>query len=322
MSYVILALATMLFAINMGGANFSVSFAPAYGSGVISVRKAQLLFILFVFLGAITIGGPVAKTLGSGILPHGFLKLDMVNIIVCSAALSLFVANRLNVPQSTSLVTVSAICGVGAYFSNINFSIFPRLIFFWTLLPVAGYFITYFLGKIIYPPRKSNFWIYERFINHQGKLKWFVLIASCYSAYSCGANNVANAAGPIMGAGIIGLIPAIILISPIFGAGSMFFTGTLTAAGSKIVPLGVFTATLICFVTATLIVIASLFGVPQSFVMLKMGSIFAIGGLKDGHKATFLNPFTRTTYITWAVTPFIAFFMAFSLTWGKYAFIK
>ena len=225
-------------------------------------------------------------------------------------------------PQSTSLVTIASILGVGLYFRNIYAKTFLYLIPFWIILPVLGYTLTYFLGKLIYPPRKGNFWIYEKLVSHRGRLKTFVIIASCYNAFSVGTNNVANAVGPLVGANIIGMGLGLALIAPIFGLGSMVFHEPLKTVGEKIVPFGLLTATLICLVSGTLMLIASLSGVPQSFVMIKVASIFAISGLKNGHKSTFTNPITKKTYITWIITPIMAFIISYLLIGGKHALFK
>ena len=306
----------------MGGGNFAASFAAAYGGKIVSKRKAQFLFILFVFLGAIILGRPVAETLGSRVIPPELFNFDTLLIILISATASLFVANLLHVPQSTSLVTVGAILGVGLYFGNVYKGIFVYLIPFWILLPAIGYVLTYFLGKLVYPPRKGNFWIYEKLVNHRERLKVFVIIASCYNAFSVGANNVANAVGPITGAGIVDKALGLALIAPIFGLGSLVFTGSLKTTSEKIVPLGLLTATILCLVTGTLMITASLFGVPQSFVMIKVAAVFAISGLKNGHRLTFANPVTKKTYLTWIVTPIIAIIISFLLTGARYALFK
>lgn len=290
----------------MGGSNFAASFAAAHGGRLISKRKAQILFGLFVILGALVLGGPVTQTLSTKLIPSESLSLEVVLIILFSATLSVFLANLLHVPQSTSLVTVAAIFGVGLYFKDVYFKTFLYLLPFWILLPLAGYFLTYFLGKIVYPPRKHNLWIYQGLLNHGGRLKIFVIVASCYNAFSVGANNVANAVAPLAGAGIIETTLGLVLIAPIFGLGSLVFLGPLKTAGQRIVPLGLFTATLICLVSGTLMIFASVLGVPQSFVMIKMACVFAIGGLKNGHRSTFMNPITRRTYLTWIATPALA----------------
>lgn len=312
--YYILILLVILFALNMGGSNFAASFAAAHGGKIISKRRAQILFTIFVFLGAILVGQPVTQTLGTKIIPRGDISFEIVLIILISAIVSLFIANLLHVPQSTSLVTVGSILGVGLYFQNVYTKTFLYLVPFWILLPVAGYALTYFLGKVVYPPRESNFWIYEKLVNHKERLKVFIIAASCYNAFSVGANNVANAVGPIAGAGIVDKTVGLALIAPLFGLGGLVFHGSLRATSHKIVPLGLLTATIICIVAGTLMIIASILGVPQSFVMIKVACVFAISGLKNGHKLTFNNPTTKKTYLTWIITPIIAIIVSYLLT--------
>lgn len=311
--YIILAMLVGLFALNMGGANFAASFAAAHGGRILNKKKAQILFAIFVLLGAVCLGKPVAETLGSRIISQDFLGFKTVLIILTSATLSLFIANLLHVPQSTSLVTVGAILGLGLYFKNVYARTFLYLVPFWILLPVLGYILTYLLGKLVYPPHKGNFWIYEKLLNHKERLKAFVIIASCYNAFSVGTNNVANAVGPLAGAGILKEAWGLLLVAPVFGLGGMVFHGSLETTGRKIVPLGLLTATIICLVSGTLMIIASIFGVPQSFVMIKVASVFAVSGLKNGHKITFANPVTKKTYLTWAITPVIAILVSYLL---------
>ncbi|MFH1996909.1 MAG: inorganic phosphate transporter [Candidatus Omnitrophota bacterium] len=319
MIYALLCIAAGFFALNMGGSNFGASFAAAHGGRVITARKAQLLFTVFVFLGAVTLGRPVAATLGGRIISPSLLKPDVVFAVIAAAALSIFIANTLHVPQSTSLVTVGALLGAGLRAGGINGGTFLYLAPFWIALPAIGYFVTFFLGKVVYPPRKSNFWIYEKLVNHTDRLEFFVIAASCYNAFSVGANNAANAAGPLAGANVIGVMPALAASSVLFGAGSFVFHHSLRTTGKKIVPLGLLTATIICLVTGTLMIAASLLGVPQSFVMIKVAAVMAIGGLKNGHRTTFANPATKKTYITWIVTPLIAVILSYVMTGVVYA---
>lgn len=319
----ILIILVVLFALNMGGGNFAASFAAAHGGRILSRKRAQFLFILFVFLGAILVGQPVARTLGDRLIPHELFTTENVLIIIFSACLSLFIANLLHVPQSTSLVTVGSILGVGLYFNKAYSKTFLYLIPFWVLLPVLGYGLTYLLGKLIYPPHKGNFWIYEKLVNHKERLRVFVILASCYNAFSVGTNNVANAVGPLAGANLINNTLGLALIAPVFGLGSLAFGGgPLKTTSERIVPLGLLTATIICIVTGTLMITASLLGVPQSFVMIKVAALFAISGLKNGHKLTFSNPVTKKTYITWIVTPIIATLVSYLLAGGTNALLK
>jgi len=321
-SYVVLIILAILFALNMGASNFAASFAAAYGAKIVTKRKAFFLFIIFVFLGAVLLGGPVAKTLGSKLIPVEFLNKETLIIILVSTTTCLFLANRLHIPQSTSFVTVAAIAGVGVYFKKIQGGTFLYLIPFWILLPILGYLITYLLAKLIYPPKPSNFWVYEKLVNHTKRLKLFVIAASCYNAFSVGTNNVANVVGPLAGAGIVDKLPGLAMASPVFGLGGAVFQGPLNTTSEKIVPLGLFSATIVCLVSATLMIIASVCGVPQSFVMIKLGSVFAISGVKNGHRITFNNPIIKKMYITWAITPIAAFCLSYLLTGVRYGLFK
>lgn len=314
MTYLVLMLLVALFALNMGGSNFGASFAAAYGGGVITKRRAQILFFVFIFLGAVTLGRPVADTLGSKIIPGELVNANIAIIIILVATLNIWLANFIKVPQSTSMVAVASIAGVGFFYQQMYGATVFYLLVFWTAFPVLGYWITYFLGRQVYPPSKKNFWLYEKVVNHDERLKRFILVASCYNAFSVGTNNVANALGPLLGAGIIEKTLGLALIAPIFGLGGFVFHNSLETTGQKIVPLGILTATIICVVTGSLMLIASLLGVPQSFVMIKVACVFAVSGLKNGIKPTFSDPSAKKVYVTWAVTPFIAFFLSFALT--------
>lgn len=67
--YSLLRIIVNLFALNMGGGHLAASFAAAHGGRVLTKKNAQILFAIFVFLGAIFIGQPVAQTLGNKIPP-------------------------------------------------------------------------------------------------------------------------------------------------------------------------------------------------------------------------------------------------------------
>ena len=106
---VIILLLAMFFAMNMGGASFAASFAASYGGGFIKQGKAGVLFIVFVILGAVLLGQNVSLTLGRGIIPSDLITQKALIIIFLCAGLSMFSANLMKIPQSTSLVTVAAI---------------------------------------------------------------------------------------------------------------------------------------------------------------------------------------------------------------------
>ncbi len=109
---IFLIIISIFWAMNMGASNFAVFFAPSVGSNLIRRNKALLLFTIFVLLGSILVGGRVAKTLSGKIISSEFITSQVVLIILFSAGISLFLANILRIPQSTSIITVGSFIGV------------------------------------------------------------------------------------------------------------------------------------------------------------------------------------------------------------------
>ncbi|MDP2940282.1 MAG: inorganic phosphate transporter [Candidatus Omnitrophota bacterium] len=305
---ILLIVVVIFFAMNMGASGIAPSFAASWGAKLIKKKNALLLFGIFVVLGAFFLGRNVAFTLGKGIIPQQFISFEVVLIILTAATLSLFLANILKIPQSTSQVTVGALVGAGLYFKHLYLkTLLLKILPAWVILPLLSYIFTFLLYRNIYPPDHDNLHIYQKMFANEKKLKLSSLIVSCYVAFAIGTNNVANAVGPLFGAGILGINSGLVLIGPLFGVGAWLMgKGTLETAGNEIVPLGAFSGTLVSFVTATLLIFASLLGIPQSLVQLNLASIFAISSVKNGHKYTLDRHITRKTFFVWIITPLLS----------------
>ncbi len=312
MTLLILLLAAF-FALNMGAPSFAGSFSTACGSRSLGKTKAGFLFVIFALLGAIVLGKPVANTLSRGIVPIDLLTMKAVLIILTAATLSLFVANMMHIPQSTSLSTLASICGVGLFYQAVHWSKIHYLIICWVISTIVSFCIIYFITHFVYPPRHQNFWIYERIVNHRERLKKIVILTSCYKAFAQGTNNVANAVGPLAAAGLLSTEPGLWIMGIIFGLGSFAFLGPLNTSSEKIVPLGLLTATIINLVSGTITIIASKLGVPFPTVIVYTVSIFAIGSIKDGMGSTLCNPLTRKTFFTWCINPVITLGVSYFL---------
>lgn len=306
---------TVLFAINMGASGIAPSFAATVGAKILKRKDAIILFGIWVIIGAVIAGRNVSLTLGKNLLPQELISFNVALIILGSAMLSLFLANLLKIPQSTSQVTVGSIMGAGVYFNRLYlntlfFKIFPA----WIILPLLSYTLTILTYKVIYPPRHKNLHLYEKILRNDKKLKSISLVVGCYVAFAIGTNNVANAVGPLYGAGFTEIALGLLLVSPLFGLGALLLgKGTMETAGTEIVPLGLLSGTLVSFVTASLLIIASILGIPQSLVQLNLCSIFAVAGVKNGHRYTLDQHITRRTLLVWAVTPLLSFVLAYLL---------
>lgn len=313
-SYVIMILGVVLFAMNMGASNIAPSFAAIFGAKLITHKKACLLFTIFVFLGAIVFGKYVANTLGKNIVPSEYISFNIALFMILASTSGLFLANILKIPESTSWTTVFAITGVGLGLGHLKKEALFLIIPFWIILPAISYFLTYFLYKIIYPPRENNFKLYEKILHNEKKIKKIGLISSCYIAFACGTNNVANAVGPLSGANLINPVIGLCLIAPLFGLGGLIAgKRIMTTIGKEIVPLGLVSSSLVSFVSASLLIFASSLGLPQSLVQLNAASIFAISSVKNGHNHTITHSVTKKTFFVWVITPILAFIIGFSL---------
>ena len=311
---IVIILLAIFFSLNMGATSFAGSFSTAVGSKAMSKLKAGLLFTILAVLGAVLFGQAVSNTLSKGIIPANLISLKAVAIILAAATSSLFVANLMHIPQSTSLSTLASICGVGLYYHQVAVHKINYLVLCWVLSTISSYFLIYSAARYVYPPRRSNFWVYEKIVHHQERLKKIVVMTSCYKAFAQGSNNVANAVGPLVAAGMVGTIPGLWILGLIFGLGAYTFGGPLKTSSEKIVPLGLLTATIINLVSGTITLVASKLGVPLPTVIVYTVAIFAVSSIKDGTHATLRKSLTKKTFFTWCINPAITLLVSYLLS--------
>jgi sulfate permease len=320
----------LFLAITMGGSGTGPAFSAAYGSGVLKKSAIAGLFGIMVFLGAIIAGKHTATTIGKDLIDPGLMNLQLVSIILFSVAISLLIANISGIPQSTSQSTVLAVMAAATYFNQGNpQKLFAEIIPAWFILPVVSFFISYLMGKYIYRPMRRRGLTISRSsnVNRKPVLNTIIIIMSLYVAFSIGSNNVANAAGPIasMTANELGVTDekgfnllltfAVFMIAPAFGIGSSVFGNKiLENTGKEIVFFGKFEAIIISFVSASLLLLASLTkGIPTSLVQLNVAAILGIGVAKLGPENIFKKTEVRKFFLMWLIAPAIAFVLCYTL---------
>jgi sulfate permease len=308
----------------MGGSGTGPSFSAAYGANIIRKSLIPGLFGIMVFLGAIIAGKQTASTIGKDLINPDVMTFLIVSIILFSVAISLLIANLFGIPQSTSQSTVMAVWAAGLYFHEANtHKIFLDVIPTWFILPIIAFFLSLIFGKYIYRPMRRRGLTMSRSTNVNRKyfINGIILFMSLYVAFSIGANNVANAAGPIatMTANelhitgdrnfILIMILSVLMVAPSFAIGSSIFGNKiLNNTGKEIVLFGKFEAGIIAFVSASLLLLASLIkGIPTSLVQLNVAAILGIGVAKLGTKNIFRKTEVRKFFVMWIVAPTIAF---------------
>lgn len=319
----------MFLAINMGGSGTAPSFSAAYGSNMLRRDLIPGLFGIAVFLGAILAGKKVTMTISKGIFPAEMMGFTLVTIVLLAISISLLIANLLRVPQSTSQSTVFALIGPAVYFDVLNSDkVFFEILPTWFITPILAFIIVYIVGKFIYHPLKQKKIIAFDQINAYPIWRTIVILTALYVAFAIGANNVANASGPIVSMlsnnlqitgndpqFILLIIVATLIIAPCFGIGSSIFgAGVVETTGKEIVEFGALGATLISIVTATLLLIASISkGIPTSLVQMNAAAIIALGVCKIGWRETLSRSSVKKMAIIWVIAPLISLLLSFSM---------
>ena len=324
-------LAAVFLAINMGGTSISPAFSAAYGANVIRRSMIPGLFGIMVFLGAMIAGKATSLTMGQDLIKPELMSWVLVTIILGSVGITLFIANMLGIPQSNVQTTVFAISAPATYFHQFNTQkVFFEIVPTWFIAPLLSFAICFLFGKYIYTPiRKKGYLTYGQLSQHPA-VKATIVIMSLYVAFSIGANNVANAVGPIAsmmshelklpfdgnGFSII-MILTTLVVAPNFAIGaSVLGSKGLENTGKGIFLFGPFEAIIISFVTASILLITSVTrGIPTSLVQLNAAAIIGIGVSRLGAKNIFRKTAVNKFFIVWAIAPLIAFSLSLTLTY-------
>ena len=318
-------------AINMGGSGTAPSFSAAYGANILRKSFIPGFFGIMVFAGALIAGKATATTVGTELLPADMMSFSLVSIILFSVALSLLFANLIGIPQSTSQATILAVTGPACYFRVVNeHKLFLEIIPTWFILPIVSFILCFIIGKYIYTPMRKRGYFTFGGISRHPIIRILIIVMSAYVSFAIGANNVANASGPIASMTInelnvpndgdnfiIIMILATLVVAPSFGIGSSIFGHKLVKrTGKGIFLFGPIEAIVISFITASLLLLASVIkGIPSSLVQVNTTCIIGIGvarlGFKNILKKTSVNKF----FIIWLVAPAFAFLLSIFLTY-------
>ncbi len=299
---------SLFFAMNIGASGAAASMGVAYGAGAIKKAwQALLLCAIGVFSGAILGGGEVVKTISSGIMPQEYITVKIVVIILISATSSLFFANLLGIPLSTSEVTVGAVVGVGIAYKVLFVNSLLVIISFWIIVPLVAFIIALIFGKLLYK-LQSRGQLKDRPI-----LTILLVLAGFFEAFSAGMNNVANAVGPLVGAGMMDVTTGIILGGTFVAIGAMLLgKRVLETNGKKIVRFKKAEGILISSTGALLVGLSSIFGLPVPLTQVTSSSIIGMGMAQNG-KQIFHQHIVKKIIRIWVVSPIFSLAISYFL---------
>jgi sulfate permease len=301
----------LFFAMNIGASGTAASMGSAYGGGAIKKRwKALILVAIPVFIGATSAGGRVVHTISGGIVPSHILTPQLTVMILASACFTLFFANIMRVPLSTSEVTVGAVIGVGIVYGQLYIREVFIILCVWIALPFVSYFIAFFFAKLIPTVEKRLDSVQKPGIARK-VLSIFLVCAGCYEAFAAGTNNIANAIGPLVGAGLIHIHTGIVLGALFVSFGAMTLGGRVLETNAKsITKLSLFQATIVSLTSGTLVLIASLFGLPVPLTQSTTMSIFGIGVAEYG-RTLWKKGIVKRIITVWIVSPISSFAISY-----------
>ncbi|WP_243386776.1 inorganic phosphate transporter [Bacillus kexueae] len=297
-----------LFAMNIGASGAAASMGVAYGSGAIpSKRIALILCSIGILFGAIIGGGEVIKTIGEGLMNESILSPKIVVIILASATVTLMMANLLGIPLSTSEVTVGAVVGVGVAFQSLYFDSIFFIVSLWVMVPIVAFFLTVFFQKLINQFVTSKKLITSKYISY------VLIMTGFFEAFSAGMNNIANAVGPLVGAGMLTEGDGKWL-GGIFVALGVILLGknVLETNGKRITHLTKLEGINVSATGATLVIIASLFGIPIPMTQITTSSILGIGFVKE-KRAVFEKEVVKRLVKIWIVSPLASLIVSYAL---------
>ncbi|MBD1379969.1 inorganic phosphate transporter [Metabacillus arenae] len=303
---IVAVIISLFFAMNIGASGAAASMGIAYGSGAIRKRRIALwICALGVIMGAVIGGGEVVKTISSGIMPSSMMSMEVVIIILSSATLSLFLANLMGIPLSTSEVTVGAVVGIGIAYEVLYVNSLLFIMAFWVIVPVIGFLVTYISGKLIFS-RPS--------IKKAPKFLTIILIAAGFlEAFSAGMNNVANAVGPLVGAGVMSTTTGTLIGGLAVGIGAIVLGGkVLETNGKKITQFTKGEGILLSSTGAGLVIISSIFGLPVPLTQVTTSSIIGIGMAKKG-RGVFHKQIVQKMLKVWIVSPLFSLTISYFL---------
>ncbi|MDD5067807.1 MAG: inorganic phosphate transporter [bacterium] len=314
MSIIFIILAVLM-SIGVGwsiGANDAAnSLGTAVGSKVLTLWQAIILISVFGFLGAYLQGANVCRTIGRGIVAMDKLEKNValyLALAACFAACAwVALATFWKIPISTSHSIVGAVAGAGlAIGVPVAWNVLGDIFICWVLTPVGAAF----LGFALY-------WIFKNTLHYIIPESWvntimsaLVVLSGCYMAFTWGANDVANATGVIVGAGVFTPNLSIIIggLAIVLGIVTWGYK-VIETIGSNMLNLVPIMAFSVQLASALNVHVYTLLGVPVSTSHSIVGAIFGVGLVK-GIKV--LNiPIFRDIVICWLATPFVSGVISF-----------
>ena len=282
------------------GANDSAkAVGTAVGSGIIGFRRAVLVIAIFTTLGALLGHSAVSSTVAT--LARGMSAGNVV-LVLFSAGLAVTLASLLGMPISTTQSIIGALVGASlALGLPVDWATVIKIVSAWILSPLVAGLFAIAVYRLYRPVLRRI----KCLKNLELTQKWLVFLASAYSAFNLGTNELANVMG------LSGGLPfANLFLSTALTIGALTFSyEVMMTVGRDISPLGPTSAFASQFGASLAVTVANLFGLHVSSGQAIVGAISGLGLYKGEHvNRKLLLDIARN----WIRAPAIAGLLAFS----------
>jgi phosphate/sulfate permease len=186
----------LFFGWTIGSHYTGATMGMAYGTGLIKSRTlATILIAVFVLIGATFDSSHVVSTVGTGIVRDEDLTPLGAMVMMLTAALVTAANTWMKWPVSTSQLACFSVVGAGlAMHAPISWGTTVVFLFVtWIGTPIVSGLLGFAFTHIVDTISRR----YGR--RAEQGLRWLLLAASCYAAYTLGANNTGNAVGVFYG---------------------------------------------------------------------------------------------------------------------------
>jgi len=290
---------------SLGSNDAANIFGLAVSTRVLRFWTAAILASVFVVAGALLSGQGGFETYGK-LASQTLLSAFFISL---AAAITVTSMTAFGLPVSTSQAVVGSIIGIGVLQGNVHWATLIKVVLAWVFTPVGGAIFSYLLyisiGKLIERWLKDYFF-YDEF------LKVGFLLISAYSAYSLGANNVANITGVYVKSGALTPWMGALIGSLAIASGIITYSRrVIQTVGNNLVNLEPFTGFIALLGEAMTLNVFAVIGVPVSASQAIVGSVLGIGlvkGVKTIDKKNVAN-----IVLAWVLTPAISGGLAYGL---------
>jgi len=280
-------------------------FGTGVAARVLTYRTATILISIFVVIGAFFEGYKSMGTVGDmSTMSHMAAFMAAFAAGLCVATFS-----YLSLPVATSQAIMGAVLGIGLISGIPDITRMYKVVFCWVFTPIGAMAIS----RVLYPILGN---IFQKILADLQMrnifIRWALLFAGCYGAYSLGANNVANVTGVYVGSGLLTPLQAALVGSLSIASGVLTYSKkVMDTVGKKIVELDGFSAFVSTFSAAITVHLFTQAGVPVSTSQAIVGGVTGVGlvkGARTVSKRTLIE-----IAVGWVSTPLssgvIAYFM-------------